>query len=131
MSLNVSAHVWVHEAMGPQKNLCSCAHAWQCFRLYNVSQWAPMDFFTCQLISLGSCTFTSGSLPLLCTDASLHVSVCMLVFWCPHRSICGSLNLCSRGPCACLSESMCLNPFSRHQPQKVPASPPPPLTAVE
>lgn len=81
MSLNVSAHVWVHEAMGLQGSLCSCAHAWQCFCLCNVSRWVPMDFLMCQLVSLGSCAFTSGSLPAMCHCVSACVSmyVCLLV----------------------------------------------------
>lgn len=122
MCLNVSAHVWVREATALQGSLCSCAHAWQCFCLCNVSRWVPMDLFMYQPGSRGSRAFTSRS---------PQTPVCMFVFWSPHGAICGSLHLCSRGPPACPYEAVCLNPSSRHQPQKAPASPPPPLTAME
>ena len=61
-----------------------------CFCLFSVPQWIPMVFLMCQLVGLGSCTFTSESPPGICVGGSLHVRVCVLVFWCPHWSILGA-----------------------------------------
>lgn len=41
-------------------------------------------------------THISRSLPVVCTWASLYMSVCMSTLWCPHRSIYEQLHLCSR-----------------------------------
>lgn len=80
-SLNVSACVWAHEARGLHGSLCSCVLAWQCFYLCNVSQWAPVDFLMRQPTSLGSYAFTSGALPVICVNVSVHLYTCPSTCW--------------------------------------------------
>lgn len=95
-----------HICLGPGGRGTSWESVFIRFCLCSVPR-VSMGFLMCQLISLGSCTFTSGSLPEQSVGGSLHLPVCMLVSHCPHRSILGAC-IQVAGTCGPVHLSLCV-----------------------